>query len=42
MGEDRLLTSKEVVEMLQVSPQTLGRRIKQRKLVPVNPEAKRK
>ena len=41
MGEDRLLTSKEVVEMLQISPQTLGRRLKQGKLVPVNPEATR-
>ena len=41
MGEDRLLTSDEVVEMLQISHQTLGRRIKQGKLVPVNPEAKR-
>ena len=28
MGEDRLLTSDEVVEMLQISHQTLGRRIK--------------
>lgn len=41
MGEDRLLTSKEVVEMLQISVQTLSRRIKQGKLVPVNSEAKR-
>lgn len=41
MGEDRLLTSDEVVEMLQISHQTLGRRIKQGKLLPVNPEAKR-
>ncbi len=41
MGEDRLLTSKEVVEMLQISPQTLGRRINQGKLTPINPEAKR-
>ncbi len=41
MGEDRLLTSKEVVEMLQISVQTLSRRIKQGKLVPVNIEAKR-
>lgn len=41
MGEDRLLTSKEVVEMLQISVQTLSRRIKQGKLVPVNLEAKR-
>jgi excisionase family DNA binding protein len=41
MGEDRLLTSDEVAEMLQISHQTLGRRIKQGKLIPVNPEAKR-
>ena len=41
MGEDRLLTSDEEVEMLQISHQTLGRRIKQGKLLPVNPEAKR-
>ena len=41
MGEDRLLSSKEVVEILQISHQTLGRRIKQGKLAPVNPEAKR-
>lgn len=41
MGEDRLLTSDEVVEMLQISHQTLGRRIKQGKLIPVNPEAQR-
>lgn len=41
MGEDHLLTSDEVVEMLQISHQTLGRRIKQGKLTPVNPEAKR-
>jgi predicted DNA-binding transcriptional regulator AlpA len=41
MGEDHLLTSDEVVEMLQISHQTLGRRIKQGKLVPVNFEAKR-
>ena len=41
MGEDRLLTSDEVVEVLQISHQTLGRRIKQGKLLPVNPEAKR-
>ena len=41
MGEDRLLTSDEVVEMLQISHQTLGRRIKLGKLLPVNPEAKR-
>lgn len=41
MGEDRLLTSKEVIEMLQISVQTLSRRMKQGKLVPVNPEATR-
>lgn len=41
IGEDRLLTSKEVVEMLQISAQTLSRRIKQGKLVPVNPEVQR-
>lgn len=41
MREDRLLTSKEVVEMLQISVQTLSRRIKQGKLVPVNPESTR-
>ena len=41
MGEDRLLTSDELVEMLQISHQTLGRRIKQGKLTPVNSEAKR-
>ena len=40
-GEDHLLTSDEVVEMLQISHQTLGRRIKQGKLIPVNLEAKR-
>lgn len=41
MGEDRLLTSDEVVEMLQISHQTLGRKIKQGKIIPVNLEAKR-
>lgn len=41
MGEDRLLTSNEVADMLQISHQTLGRRIKQGKLSPINPEAKR-
>ena len=34
-------TSDELVEMLQISHQTLGRRIKQGKLTPVNSEAKR-
>ena len=41
MGEDRLVTSKEVMNMLQISRQTLGRRIKAGVLNPVNPEAKR-
>jgi predicted DNA-binding transcriptional regulator AlpA len=41
MGEDRLLTSEEVLKMLQISRQTLGRRIKAGLLVPTNPEAKR-
>jgi predicted DNA-binding transcriptional regulator AlpA len=41
MGEDRLLTSEEVMNMLQISRQTLGRRIKAGILNPVNPEAKR-
>jgi len=41
MREDRLLTSDEVINMLQISRQTLGRRIKDGKLLPINPEAKR-
>ena len=41
MGEDRLLTSKEVMNMLQISRQTLGRRVEAGVLVPTNPEAKR-
>jgi len=41
MGEDRLLTSEEVMNMLQISRQTLGRRVKAGALNPVNPEAKR-
>ena len=41
MGEDRLLTSDEVMKMLQMSRQTLGRRVKAGVLLPVNPEAKR-
>ena len=41
MGEDRLLTSEEVKNMLQISESTLGRRIKDGVLNPVNPEAKR-
>ena len=42
MGEDRLLTSDEVVEMLQISHQTLGRRIKQGKLLHINTQDTRK
>ena len=41
MGEDRLLTSDEVMNMLHISRQTLGRRIKAGLLNPVNPDAKR-
>jgi len=41
MGEDRLLTSEEVMNMLQISRQTLGRRVKSGVLNPVNPDAKR-
>ena len=41
MGEDRLLTSDEVMNMLQISRQTLYRRIKHGKLKPTNPDAKR-
>jgi len=41
MEENRPLTSKEVMNMLQLSRQTLGRRIKAGVLKPVNPEAKR-
>lgn len=41
MGEDRPLTSEEVMNMLQISRQTLGRRVKSGALKPVNPEAKR-
>lgn|GEM_PF-1637936 len=36
-GEDRALTSKEVMDMLQISRATLTRRIKKGKLKPVNP-----
>jgi len=39
IGEDRLLTSEEVMEMLQISRQTLGRRIKDGVLIPTNPDA---
>ena len=41
MGEDRLLTSDEVMNMLRISRQTLYRRIKHGVLKPVNPDAKR-
>ena len=41
MDEDRLLTSEEVMNMLQISRQTMGRRIKAGVLKPVNPEATR-
>jgi predicted DNA-binding transcriptional regulator AlpA len=41
MGEDRLLTSEEVLNMLQISRQILGRRIKAGILNPVNLDAKR-
>jgi len=41
MEEDRVLTSDEVMNMLQISRQTLGRRIKNGILKPVNPDAKR-
>jgi len=41
MGEDRLLTSEEVMNMLQISRPTLGRRIKTGVLNPVNPKVKR-
>ena len=41
MGEDRLLTSDEVMNMLRISRQTLYRRIKHGILKPVNPDAKR-
>ena len=41
MEEDRVLTSDEVMNILQISRQTLGRRIKNGILKPVNPDAKR-
>jgi predicted site-specific integrase-resolvase len=41
MGEDHLLTSEEVMNILQISRQTFGRRVKSGVLKPVNPEAKR-
>jgi predicted DNA-binding transcriptional regulator AlpA len=41
MSQDRLLTSKEVENMLQISSSTLGRRIKAGILKPVSPDAKR-
>jgi len=36
-GEDRALTSKEVMDMLQISRATFSRRIKLGKLKPINP-----
>ncbi len=41
MAKDRPLTSEEVMDMLQISRSTLGRRVKAGILRPVNPEAKR-
>ncbi len=38
MGEDRPLTSKEVMDMLQISRATLNRRINMEKIKPVNPD----
>ena len=40
MGENRPLTSKEVMEMMQISRSTLNRRIKSGKLKPINPDEK--
>ena len=41
LAEDRLLTAEEVRNMLQISPATLGRRVKSGVLVPVNPKERR-
>lgn len=38
---DRLLTSKEVVDIFSISPQTLGRWIKKGVIIPINLDAKR-
>jgi predicted DNA-binding transcriptional regulator AlpA len=38
MGQDRPLTSNEVMEMLQISRATLNRRIKSQKINPINPD----
>lgn len=38
MGDDRPLTSKEVMDMMQISRATLNRRIKTGKLKPLNPD----
>ena len=40
MGEDRPLTSKEVMDMLQISRATLNRRIKSKVIRPINPNEK--
>jgi len=40
MGNDRPLTSKEVMDMLQISRATFSRRIKLGKLKPINPNEK--
>lgn len=41
MSEDRLMTSEEVMNFLQISRSTLNRRIKSKVLSPTNPEASR-
>lgn len=41
MSEDRLMTSEEVMNFLQISRSTLSRRIKEGILKPINPEASR-
>ena len=41
MSEDYLLTSEEVMKILKISRQTLGRRIEDRMLIPINPESRR-
>lgn len=41
MSEDRLMTSEEVMNFLQISRSTLNRRIKNGILNPTNPEASR-
>lgn len=39
--KDRLLTSNEVCKLLQISNQTLGRKIKNKEIIPTNPTAKK-